>query len=89
MPESIKKVVLIGPQASGKSTQSKVITDFLGIPVVSSSQVLRGVIAKGTDLGKKIKSMMDQGVLVPDENMINFFLEALEETRCLKGFLLD
>ena len=51
----MKKVVLMGPQASGKSTQAKVIMDFLDIPLVAASQALRKVVAKGSGLGKKIK----------------------------------
>ena len=85
----MKKVVLMGPQASGKSTQSKVITDFLHIPMISASQVLRDMIAKGTDLGKKIKETMDKGLLVADDQMISLLLGELGSDYCLNGYLLD
>lgn len=89
MSEKLQKIVLMGPQASGKSTQTKVITDFLGVPVISTSQVLRDVVEKGTDLGQKIKEMMDKGDLVPDEHVINLVLGQLNAPACLRGFLLD
>jgi adenylate kinase len=85
----MKKVVLMGPQASGKSTQAKVIMDFLDIPLVAASQALRKVVAKGSGLGKKIKEKMDQGLLVPDDQMITLILGELGSDFCLNGFLLD
>lgn len=89
MSSSIKRLVLLGPQGSGKSTQSKVIADFLGIKIISASQLLREVVAKETELGNKIKSYMDRGALIPDEHMINIILEELRAPHCLNGFLLD
>ena len=77
MSENIKKIVLLWPQGSGKSTQSKLIADFLGIQIIGASQLLREVIAKGTDLGNKIKTYMDKGVLIPDEHMINLICNQL------------
>jgi len=89
MSEKIKRAVLLGPQASGKSTQAKVITDFLHVPLISASQVLKGVVNKNNDLGNKIKDIMDRGELVPDKYMVNLMLEKLGGTNCLTGFLLD
>ena len=83
MSEKIKKIVLLGPQASGKSTQAKGIIDFLDIPMIAASQVLRRVV------GKKIKEKMDQGLLVPDDQMISLILGELGGNHCLRGFLLD
>lgn len=88
MSEIIKKVVLLGPQGSGKSTQSKVIADFLGIKILSSSQILREVVVKDTPLGRKIKDLINQGVLIPDEQVINLVLGEIND-RCSNGFLLD
>ncbi|OGY94217.1 MAG: hypothetical protein A2406_01835 [Candidatus Komeilibacteria bacterium RIFOXYC1_FULL_37_11] len=85
----MKRIVLLGPQASGKSTQSKVITDFLKIPLVSASHSLRKMIGRGTVLGKKIKELMDQGSLVPDDQMISLILGELGSEYCLNGYLLD
>lgn len=85
----MKKIVLIGPQASGKSTQAKIITDFLKIPMISASQVLREMVARGTNLGQKIKEKMDKGLLVPDDQMISLVLGELGSDYCLNGYLLD
>ncbi|MBU1203330.1 nucleoside monophosphate kinase [Patescibacteria group bacterium] len=89
MEKNLKKIVLMGPQASGKSTQTKVITDFLGVPAISTSQVLRDVVEKGSEMGKKIEVIMDRGDLVPDEHVINLVLGQLNAPSCLRGFLLD
>lgn len=89
MSGNIKRVVLLGPQGSGKSTQAKLIADFLGIKIIGSSQLLREVITKGSDMGVKIKNYMDTGSLIPDEHMINLMLGELQSPRCLNGFLLD
>jgi len=89
MSERLKKIVLLGPQGSGKSTQAKAITDTLGIPLVSASHVLRQIVARGTVLGNKIKEMMDRGVLVPDDQMITLILGELGSGYCLNGYLLD
>jgi adenylate kinase len=89
MSEKMNKIVLLGPQASGKSTQSKVITDFLNIPLVAASQALRKVVTKGGSLGEKIKEKMDQGALVPDNQMITLILGELGSDFCMNGYLLD
>jgi len=89
MSDKIKKIVLLGPQASGKSTQAKVIIDFLNIPMVSASQALRKVVSKGSVLGDKIKEKMDQGLLVPDNQMSTLILGELGSEYCINGYLLD
>lgn len=89
MPDGMKRVVLLGPQGSGKSTQSKVIADFLGVQIISASKILREVVERQTDMGKKIKKLMDDGLLIPDTHMINLILEDLREPACLNGYLLD
>lgn len=89
MAKNLRKIVLLGPQASGKSTQSKLIVDFLNIPIVAASQVLREVIAQGGEMADKLKATMDQGLLVPDEYMIDLVLKKLGSDSCLNGFLLD
>ncbi len=85
----IKRLVLLGPQASGKSTQTKVISDFLQVPVISAGKLLNEVVSRQTELGDKIKGIMDRGELVSDEHMINLILGELHAPRCLNGFVLD
>lgn len=89
MSETMKKIVLLGPQGSGKSTQAKVIMDYLGIPLISASQTLRKVIARGTSMGQKIKETMEKGLLVDDDHMNTLILGELGSEYCLNGYLLD
>lgn len=86
---NIKRVVLIGPQGSGKSTQSKVIADFLGISFISAGDILRKAIAKNTSLGKKIAILVQKGSLVSNDLMNRLMLEELKRPKYAKGFLLD
>jgi adenylate kinase len=85
---SLKKIVLLGPQGSGKGTQAKVIADFLKVPIISS-QILTEVVATQSVLGKKIERLMKQGELIPDEQMINLILDKLTSPACSSGFVLD
>lgn len=85
----MKKIVLLGPQASGKSTQAKVIMDFLGVPLISASQILRKIVTRGSVLGQKIKEKMDNGILIPDDQMITLILGELGSDYCFNGYLLD
>lgn len=85
----MKRAILLGPQGSGKSTQSQLMADTLGVKKVSSSGLLKQVIAEGTDLGKKIDKIMDEGSLIPDKLMIDLFFEELKKPEYKEGFLLD
>lgn len=89
MSAKSKKIILLGPQGSGKSTQGKVITDYLGITAVSSGNILRQAIADGTPLGKKVAPTVNKGNLVSDQDMIDIILEELEKDIYQGGFLLD
>lgn len=89
MGKTLKKIVLLGPQASGKSTQAKVIMDYLGIPLIATSHILRKVVARGGSLGQKLKEYMDSGVLVPDDTIITLILGELGSEYCMNGYLLD
>jgi adenylate kinase len=85
----MKRIVLLGSQGSGKSTQSKLIAEFLGVEIISSSRILREVVKRQTDIGKKIKKLMVEGSLIPDTHMINLMLEELRAPSCMNGYLLD
>lgn len=89
MGKILKKIVLLGPQASGKSTQAKIIMDYLGIPLISASQILRKVVSRGGSLGQKLKEYMDNGILVPDDTIITLILGELGSEYCMNGYLLD
>lgn len=82
-------LVFFGPPGAGKGTQAqKIVTDF-GIPQISTGEILRAAVTKGTPLGKEAGPLMAAGKLVPDELVIGIVQERLKEPDCAKGFLLD
>ena len=82
-------IVFIGPPGAGKGTQAASIVARLGIPHVSTGELLRAAKAEGSALGKLAEEYMDQGRLVPDEVMVNLIDERLDEEDCVDGCLLD
>ncbi|MGP4082518.1 adenylate kinase [Pseudalkalibacillus sp. R45] len=82
-------LVLMGLPGAGKGTQAAEIVDKYGIPHISTGDMFRAAIKEGTELGKKAKSYMDAGNLVPDEVTIGIVDERLSKSDCEKGFLLD
>ncbi len=82
-------LILLGPPGSGKGTQAKLIVEKYGIPQISTGDMLREAVAKGTELGKEAKKYMDAGKLVPDEVVIGIVKERLQQPDCEKGFILD
>ena len=83
------RFILLGPPGAGKGTQAAVIKDKYSIAHVSTGDILRENVKKGTSLGKEAKSFMDSGKLVPDELIIAMVRDRLKNTDCVKGFLLD
>ncbi|MDR2356040.1 MAG: adenylate kinase [Clostridiales Family XIII bacterium] len=84
-----KNLILLGAPGSGKGTQAAKLTGLLGIPSVSTGDIFRENIARGTALGKEAKAYMDRGELVPDAIVIAIALERIDEADCREGFLLD
>jgi adenylate kinase len=82
-------VILLGPPGSGKGTQAVKLSQKLGIPHLSTGDLFRENIGKGTDLGKKAKTFMDAGKLVPDEIVLDMLFERVKQSDCMKGYLLD
>lgn len=82
-------VVFLGPPGAGKGTQAKVISQERGVPHISTGDILREAVAKGTDLGKKAKGYMDSGALVPDELVVAMVGERISREDARKGFILD
>jgi len=82
-------VLLFGPPGVGKGTQAKMLAEQLGVPHISTGDMLRSAAARGTDLGKQAKTIMDNGKLVPDDIMIGIVREALASPRASGGFILD
>ncbi|PXW87697.1 adenylate kinase [Streptohalobacillus salinus] len=82
-------LILMGLPGAGKGTQAEKIVEKYQIPHISTGDMFRSAIKGGTELGKKAKSFMDQGELVPDEVTIGIVKERLQKPDCEKGFLLD
>uniref|UniRef100_A0A7J2TJK1 Adenylate kinase n=1 Tax=Archaeoglobus fulgidus TaxID=2234 RepID=A0A7J2TJK1_ARCFL len=82
-------LILLGAPGAGKGTQAKIIMEKYGIPQISTGDMLREAVAKGTELGKKAREYMAQGKLVPDEIVIGIVKERLSQKDCEKGFILD
>jgi adenylate kinase len=83
------RLILIGPPGVGKGTQAKLLAEHLGVPHISTGDLLRSAVAAGTQFGKKAKSIMDAGQLVPDDIMIGIVRDALSSSRAARGFILD
>jgi len=80
---------LLGPPGSGKGTYASRLTVRLGVPHISTGDIVREEIKAGTELGKQIKYYSDRGELVPDEVIIEMLQARLKEPNCAKGFILD
>jgi len=83
------RLLIVGPQGSGKGTQGVRIAEALGIPVVSTGDVFRANVAEGTELGLQVKSIIDAGDLVPDELTSAVVRDRLAQADAANGFLLD
>jgi len=82
-------IILLGPPGAGKGTQAKKLTTEFSVPQISTGDMLRESVKNGTELGRKAKSFMDAGGLVPDEVVIGIVKERLAAKDCAKGFILD
>jgi adenylate kinase len=81
--------MLLGPPGAGKGTQSQLISDKLGIPQLSTGDMLRAAVKAGTPIGMKAKKIMAEGGLVHDEIVIGIIADRIAEPDCAKGFILD
>ena len=82
-------LILLGAPGAGKGTQAEIVCDKLGIPAISTGNILREAVKNGTEMGLKAKSFMDSGALVPDDVIIGIIKERLAQPDCQKGFILD
>ncbi|HWI31622.1 MAG TPA: adenylate kinase [Microbacterium sp.] len=83
------RLLIVGPQGSGKGTQGVRIAEAFGIPVVSTGDVFRANIKEGTPLGRQVKAIVDGGDLVPDELTSEIVRDRLSQDDAAHGFLLD
>ncbi len=82
-------IVLLGPPGSGKGTQAKRLEQSYGIPHLATGDMLRAATASGSELGLRVKSIMDSGQLVPDGIIIDMIAARIAEPDCRNGFILD
>lgn len=83
------KIIMLGAPGAGKGTQAKQIASKYEIPHISTGDIFRANIKNGTELGKKAKSYMDQGALVPDELTCDLVMDRIAQDDCERGFVLD
>lgn len=87
--ENDTRVVLLGPPGAGKGTQAQVLCERLGVPAISTGDMLREAVAEGSDLGRKVQDIMASGALVDDGTMAEVVRERLAKPDARGGFLLD
>jgi adenylate kinase len=80
------RILILGPQGSGKGTQAKRIADAYGIPHVATGDILRAAVANGSELGRQVRPILERGDLVPDDLMVGLIRERLAEE---DDFVLD
>ena len=83
------KLIMLGAPGAGKGTQAAILSQRLGIPTISTGNILRAAVKNGTPVGLQAKSYMDAGKLVPDQVIIGIIAERLAESDCAKGYILD
>ena len=82
-------LILLGAPGAGKGTQAEVISEALGIPQISTGNILREAVKNGTEFGLKAKTAKESGALVSDEVVIGILKDRIAEDDCKNGFILD
>ena len=82
-------LILLGAPGAGKGTQAELLMQHLGIPSISTGNMLREAMANGSDLGKQVKQCMDEGKLVSDDLVLSLVAERTAQDDCKNGFILD
>ncbi len=83
------KIIMLGAPGAGKGTQAKMIADKYSIPHISTGDIFRANIKNGTELGKKAKTYMDKGELVPDELVVDLVVDRVSQDDAKNGYVLD
>ncbi len=86
---TVGPIILLGAPGAGKGTQAKIIVERYSVPQISTGDLLRDHVARGTDLGKQAKAIMESGKLVSDELVCGMVAERLSRPDCARGFILD
>ena len=83
------RILLLGPPGSGKGTQGKLLSERLGVPAISTGDILRQAVRDGSALGQKAQAIMARGELVPDDLIVNLIRERIAREDSVAGFILD
>jgi adenylate kinase len=83
------RVIFLGPPGAGKGTQAKRVQERFRIPQLSTGDLLRAAVKKGSALGKQARAYMDAGKLVPDDLVVALIVERLKQPDCRNGYILD
>ena len=83
------RLILLGAPGAGKGTQAEILSRELGIPTISTGNILRAAIREGTAVGLKAKALIDAGILVDDETIMGIVSERLAKEDCAQGYILD
>ena len=83
------RIIMLGAPGAGKGTQAKKIASKYSIPHISTGDIFRANIKNGTELGQKAKAYMDQGLLVPDELVVDLVVDRVNQEDCANGYVLD
>ena len=82
-------LILLGAPGAGKGTQAEMLVERLGIPSISTGNMLREAMANGSALGKQVKAIMEAGALVPDDVILSIVAQRVAKPDCENGFILD
>ena len=83
------KIILLGPPGAGKGTQAQFIQRRLSVPQISTGDMLRAAVSSGSELGQRVKAVMDSGALVSDDIIIELVKDRIQQPDCAAGFLFD
>ncbi|HXE75945.1 MAG TPA: adenylate kinase [Candidatus Xenobia bacterium] len=86
---NLRPLVFLGPPGAGKGTQARMVAERLGVPQISTGDMFRDHAARGTELGRQAKAVMERGELVSDDIVVGMVAERIARPDCAKGFILD
>ncbi len=89
MPHPRLRVIFLGPAGAGKGTQAQRLSEALGVPRISTGDMLREALRQGTPLGKAAEPYLETGDLVPDHLLVTMIRERVQEPDCARGYILD
>lgn len=83
------RFIFLGPPGAGKGTQAKLLSEKLGIAHISTGEMLRDAVRQGSEVGNRVKGIMDAGQLVSDQLMVELVQDRLQAKDCINGYILD